>query len=169
LSSSSDPSPDAPKGFTCEELLRTLEVPGEAKLVNPDPIVPADAKPLPKPPLPPIPEPRLANPVEVPVFAKGDGPEEAAKPAEAGFSPDVAEAVLKTDGALAVLPRAPKGDWSDPAKEARPDEANADDEVVRGDLKDRSLSSGDLEPASDTNGETADVFMNALGKDDWDP
>lgn len=106
------------------------------------------------------------------MFAKGEGPEAAANPVEAGCSDDSLEADLKTDGALAELPRAPKGDCSEPAKDAKPDEANADDEVTWVDLAAFSVlespEAGDCEAARDAKGETADVFKNALGREGWE-
>lgn len=66
------------------------------------------------------------------------------------------------------LPSAAKGDCSEPAKEAKLDEANAEAEVVWDGLAASSVlaspEADDFEEARDANGETVDVFENALGK-----
>ena len=83
-------------------------------------------------------------------------------PLPAGFSPVVVAGLLKTDDVLVEFPNAPKGDCSSPANEARPDAANAEEDVFLGLAVSLSV---DLEPI-DANGETADAFKKAFGKDD---
>lgn len=161
-SSSSSSSPSAPNGF--------------AVVLPPKPDPVAEAKllsfvaPLPNPPLPnplPNPEPpRDANP-EAPVLANGEAVEEGVrlKPVPAGFSVDVVVVVdlPKTDDVGVEPLKAPKGDCSELANDARPDAANADEDVV---CVLASSLSDDLEP-NDAKGETAEVFKKLFGKDDY--
>lgn len=146
-----------PNGFAVE--LPNPEPVAEAKLLNFPPVLPPNPPPLPKPP--PNPEPKAANP-EAPVFPNGEALLVALNPLPADFSSDVAVGLLKTEGVVAGFPNVPKGDCSCPAKEARPDAANAEEDVV---FVFGASASDDLGP-SDANGETLDVFRKALGRDD---
>lgn len=161
-SSSSSSSPSAPNGF--------------AVVLPPKPDPVAEAKllsfvaPLPKPLLPnplPNPEPPRDAKPEAPVLANGEAVEEEVrlKPLPAGFSVDVVVVVdlPKTDDVGVEPPKAPKGDCSELANDARPDAANADEDVVC--ILASSLSD-DLEP-NDAKGETAEVFKKLFGKDDY--
>lgn len=87
------------------------------------------------------------------------------KPVPAGFSAGgvVVVDLPKTDDVGVEPPKAPKGDCSAPANDARPDAANADEDVVC-DLA--SSLSDDLEP-NEAKGETAEVFKKLFGKDDY--
>jgi hypothetical protein len=82
-----------------------------------------------------------------------------------GLSDVVAAGGLKTEAVLDVLPSAPNGDCSELAKADRPDEAKAEVEVTWAEGVESSLP-GDVEVTSDANGETADVFKNAPGRED---
>lgn len=65
------------------------------------------------------------------------------------------------------LPRAPKGDFSEPAKAEKPEAAKAEDEVTGSFFGDSSFFESDgFEAASEPNGETAEVFEKALGIED---
>jgi hypothetical protein len=149
LSSSSSESASAPNGFELV-LPRALGAVAEAKLVKP-PLEPAP----PKPPLnPENPEPNAAKP---------EGLVAAEKPVAAGFvvsaGVDSAED-LKIEGVEA--PKDPKGDCSELANAARLDEAKAEDDVAG-----FSSSAGfevDVKPPTEPNGDTEDVFANALGR-----
>lgn len=86
----------------------------------------------------------------------------AAKPVAAGFPVSAGvDSVedLKTDGVDA--PRDPNGDCSEPAKADRLDEAKADEDVVG-----LASSAGgfDVDVLIAPNGDTDDVFANALGR-----
>lgn len=161
-SSSSSSSLSAPNGFAVDLPPKPDPV-AEAKLLS-------FVAPLPNPPLPkplPNPEPpRDANP-EAPVLANGEAAEDDVrlKPVTAGFSVDVVVVVdlPKTDDVGVEPPKAPKGDCSELANDARPEAANAEEDVVC-DLA--SSLSDDLEP-SDAKGETAEVFRKLFGKDDY--
>jgi hypothetical protein len=87
------------------------------------------------------------------------------KPVPAGFSVDVVVVVdfPKIDDVGVEPPKAPKGDCSELANDARPDAANADEDVVC--VLALSLSD-DLEP-NDAKGETAEVLKKLFGKDDY--
>lgn len=87
----------------------------------------------------------------------------AAKPVAAGFPVSAGvDSVedLKTDGVDA--PRDPNGDCSEPAKADRLDEAKADEDVVG-----LASSAGgfDVDVLIAPNGDTDDVFANALGRE----
>lgn len=161
-SSSSSSSPSAPNGFAVDLPPKPDPV-AEAKLLS-------FVAPLPNPPLPkPLPNPappKDANP-EAPVLEKGEAVEEEVrlKPVLAGFSVDVAVAadLPNIDDVGVDPPKAPNGDCSDVANDARPDAANADEDVVC--FFESSLSD-DLEP-NDANGETAEVFKKLFGKDGY--
>lgn len=100
------------------------------------------------------------------MVAKGDGPAAAANPTGDGFSGSEVDADLKTG--VVDLPREPKGDCSELAKAAKLDEANAEDEVTGAFLGDSSsLEADSFEEASEPNGETAEVFENALVRGCW--
>lgn len=128
-----------------------LGAPAAAKLVRPPLELAA-----PKPPLKAEnPDPRDAKPPE--------GLAAAAKPVAAGFSVSAGvDSVedLKTDGVDA--PRDPNGDCSEPAKADRLDEAKAEEDVAG-----LASSAGgfDVEVPIAPNGDTEDVFANALGRD----
>lgn len=143
----------APRGFGLE-VPSISGPPGEAKLVRP-PVRIVFGKALLK-----LEKPDPPNP-EVAAAAKGEGPDAAAKPVEAGFPGCDAEADLKTD--VVELPREPKGDCSEPANAAKLDEAKAEADVLGAFLGDSSsLEVDGVEEAKDPNGETVEVFEKAL-------
>lgn len=137
-----------------------MEAFGAAKLVN---LPPALLKPLPNA-LPEKPDPKLANPLE-PVLTKGEVLEELAKLVVGRFSVAGVADDLKTE--VVLEPRVPKGDASEPAKAANPDEAKAEGDVavVEADAPLVADSDGGLDVPSEANGETAETFANALGKE----
>jgi hypothetical protein len=144
FSSPSSSSSAAPNDLSLLELPRTLGPAGEAKLVRP----PFEAA-APKPPLnPENPEPNDANP---------EVPEALANPVGAGLVASLVAGDLKTDAV--ELPMAPKGDCSELAKADRLEEAKADEDVTAVGFGGSSLG---LEVPSEPNGETEDVFVNAL-------
>lgn len=100
-------------------------------------------------------------------MANGEALEEEVKlkPVPAGFSADdvVVVDLPKTDDVGVDPPKAPKGDCSELANDARPEAANADEDVLCGLVW--SLSD-DLEP-NDAKGETAEVFRKLFGKDGY--
>jgi hypothetical protein len=140
LSSSSSEPASAPNGFELV-LPRVLGAVAEAKLVRPPPEPAA-----PKPPLnPEKPEPNAANPVAA-GFAVSAGVDSVDD--------------LKIEGVEA--PKDPKGDCSELANAAKLDEAKAEVDVAG-----FSSSAGfevDVEPPIEPNGDTEDVFANALGR-----
>lgn len=117
---------------------------GDAKLLRP-PVLPGTENP---PPTPAKPLPRDPNP----------------EPPEADAKADVVvPEVLKTEGVDA--PRAPKGDFSEPAKAAREEDAKAEVEAVWSIVVE---SSDVLEVRSEAKGEEAEVFANALAAKLWE-
>lgn len=104
---------------------------GDAKLVKP-PDLAAAAKPPPTPANPLFREPK---------------PEVEEEP-----KPDIPEPDLNTDGF--EEPREPKGELSEPAKEPRAEDANAEVEA--------GFSGVAVEPPSAANGDEAAVFAKAL-------
>lgn len=126
-------------------LPKALGADGEAKLV-----IPALGCVAPKPPLnPENPDPRAEKPEE---------PAAAANPVAAGFPASVVSGDLKTD--VVELPNEPKGDFSEPEKAARLDEAKADEDVVAAGFVSSSFFA--WEAPSDPKGETVEVLANAL-------
>lgn len=156
-SSSSFSSSSAPNGLAWLVLFNELGPPGEAKLVRPPVLVVADPNP---PPNPANPEPAAANP-EGAVVANGEGPAAAANPV-LGFSGSVVGDFLKTD--VVELPMEPKGDCSEPAKAAMLDDAKAELEVTLDFFEASSSLAAGLADPSEPKGETAEVFVNALGR-----
>jgi hypothetical protein len=109
---------------------------------------------------PPKPDPNAPNPEPSPAVAKGEAPPAAANPVVGGFSGSVASAgFLKTDGV--EVPIEPKGDCSEPAKEAKLDDAKAEAEVDASFVGSSPLDAGFGDPRA-PNGDTAEVFANAL-------
>lgn len=104
---------------------------------------------------------------EAAVVAKGEGPAAPANPLAAGFSGSEVAAGLNKEG-LVDLPRELKGDSSEPAKAAKLEDANAEDEVVGffSELSSFSSSSflevGFFDDARALNGDTSEVFEKAL-------
>lgn len=138
---------------------------GEAKLVKPPPALTVEQKPLDEA-LPPNPDPRAVKP-DVLVAAKGEGPLAAENLGADGVGEAGLNGDLKTDDASVEL-RAPNGDRSEPEKAAKPDEANAEAEVIWAGLLNSFFSveaSKGFGDARDANGETVDVFEKGLGRD----
>lgn len=149
FSSSLSESASAPKGLELA-LPKIAEPPGAAKLVRPPPELAA----APKPPLnPEKPDPSAAKP---------EGLAAPANPVAAGFSDSAGVDSLddlKTEGVDAPID--PNGDCSEPAKAAKLDEAKADVDVDAAGLV-SSAGGFAVDPIA-PNGDTDDVFANALG------
>lgn len=139
-------------------LFSALEPPGDAKLVSP----PLGLVAAPNPP------PKLENPEPIApkpegaALAKGEGPAAAAKPV-LGLSDSFVSgsSFLKTDEF--EPPREPKGDFSDPEKAAKLDEAKAELEVTWDFFESSASWVAGFEDPNAPKGDTAEVFANPLG------
>lgn len=160
----------APKGFAGLLLPSTLGPAGDAKLDSPPDFAPP--KPPPKP-LPKVPPPNDPKP-DLPDAANGEAPRPElgeAKLPSLGAS-DVASAPKPEEDVLDDDPSAPKGDFSELANAAKPDDANAEVDVS-GDLDFSVLFDvdGGLSPedgfavARLANGETEEVLAKPLFAD----